>query len=133
MIIKNGSVFTSDGFEKKDIAFDTSHRIMAALPSADPDVFDAEGCYVVPGFIDIHTHGAVGADFCDADLSGLKRMAAYLKSCGITTFCPTSMTFLRPPRILWTHRIPPFPALPASIWKVLLSLPKREAPRRSTI
>lgn len=49
MIIKNGSVFTSDGFEKKDIAFDTSHRIMAALPSADPDVFDAEGCYVVPG------------------------------------------------------------------------------------
>ena len=42
MIIKNGSVFTSDGFEKKDIAFDTSHRIMAALPSADPDVFDAE-------------------------------------------------------------------------------------------
>ena len=92
MIIKNGSVFTSDGFEKKDIAFDTSHRIMAALPSADPDVFDAEGCYVVPGFIDIHTHGAVGADFCDADLFGLKRMAAYLKSCGITTFCPTSMT-----------------------------------------
>ena len=90
MIIKNGSVFTSDGFEKKDIAFDTSHRIMAALPSADPDVFDAEGCYVVPGFIDIHTHGAVGADFCDADLSGLKRMAAYLKSCGITTFCPAA-------------------------------------------
>lgn len=92
MIIKNGSVFTSDGFEKKDIAFDASHRIMAALPSTDPDVFDAEGCYVVPGFIDIHTHGAVGADFCDADLPGLKRMAAYLKSCGITTFCPTSMT-----------------------------------------
>ena len=49
MIIKNGSVFTSDGFEKKDIAFDASHRIMAALPSTDPDVFDAEGCYVVPG------------------------------------------------------------------------------------
>lgn len=47
MIIKNGSVFTSDGFEKKDIAFDASHRIMAALPSADPDVFDAEGCYEI--------------------------------------------------------------------------------------
>ena len=93
MIIKNGSVFTSDGFEKKDIAFDASHRIMAALPSTDPDVFDAEGCYVVPGFIDIHTHGAVGADFCDADLPSLKRMAAYLKRCGITSYCPTSMTF----------------------------------------
>ena len=48
MIIKNGSVFTSDGFEKKDIAFDTSHRIMAALPSADPDVFDAEAVMSFP-------------------------------------------------------------------------------------
>lgn len=92
MIIKNGLVFTPQGFEKRDIQIDASHRIAAQISPSDMDIFDAVGCYVVPGFIDIHTHGAVGADFCDADPEGLSRIAAYFKSCGITSFCPTSMT-----------------------------------------
>ena len=92
MILKNGFVFTQNGFEKRDLQINGLHRIAAEISSSDPQVFDVSGCYVVPGFIDIHTHGAVGCDFCDADVDGLKQIATYLKSCGITSFCPTSMT-----------------------------------------
>ena len=28
-------------------------------------VIDGEGCYAIPGLIDVHLHGCVGADFCD--------------------------------------------------------------------
>lgn len=92
MIIKNGLVFTPQGFEEKEIQIDASHKIAEQIDDSDSEIFDAKGAYVVPGFIDIHIHGAVGADFCDADEKGLCRMAVYLKSCGITSFCPTSMT-----------------------------------------
>ena len=95
-LIKNGQLIDGTGSpaRRADVGI-TDGKIAAIgdLSAAQAGtVIDAAGKTVTPGFIDIHTHGAVGADFCDADLPGLKRMAAYLKSCGITTFCPTSMT-----------------------------------------
>lgn len=53
---------------------------------------DLGGCKVLPGLIDIHIHGAVGADFSDGEETGLINMARYLAAQGITAFCPTSMT-----------------------------------------
>jgi len=50
------------------------------------------GAYVIPGLIDIHVHGAAGADFSDGDRDGLEKMAGYLAKNGITGFLPTSMT-----------------------------------------
>ena len=35
------------------------------LDLEETEVVDAEGMYVAPGFIDLHTHGAGGADFMD--------------------------------------------------------------------
>ena len=58
----------------------------------DGDVIDGEGCFAIPGLIDIHFHGCAGADFCDADLEGLERMAKYEASVGVTSICPASMT-----------------------------------------
>lgn len=53
---------------------------------------DLDGAIVLPGLIDIHTHGNSGADFSDGDKSGLVSMAKYLLKNGITGFLPTSMT-----------------------------------------
>ena len=91
MIIKNGLVYNENGdFEKRDIYVE-GEFITDKAPE-DCEVIDAEGLYVIPGLVDVHTHGAVGHDFCDADLDGLYKIAEFEKSKGVTAFCPTSMT-----------------------------------------
>ena len=53
---------------------------------------DLQGALVLPGLIDLHTHGNSGVDFSTCSLEELEQMAAYLGQNGITCFAPTSMT-----------------------------------------
>ena len=69
------------------------HRIVASEDEVtDKTIVDAAGLRVLPGLVDIHSHGAFGHDFSDADPEGLKIILKYEKSHGITSYCPTSMT-----------------------------------------
>ncbi len=45
---------------------------------------------IVPGFIDVHVHGAAGADALDGD-DAVGRIAARLPRWGVTAFCPTTV------------------------------------------
>lgn len=65
----------------------------ASAAPGDPLVLDATGCYVIPGLVDVHFHGCMGADFSDATDEALHTIARYEASRGITAICPASMTF----------------------------------------
>jgi len=51
---------------------------------------DASGCYVVPGFVDVHVHGLHGHDSLDEG-DAVARIAALLPRYGVTAFCPTTV------------------------------------------
>jgi N-acetylglucosamine-6-phosphate deacetylase len=56
---------------------------------------DARGWHLLPGFIDLHVHGAVGYEAMDASASGLEEMARFFASHGVTSFLATTWTASR--------------------------------------
>ena len=95
MLFKNGLVFTDAGvFKHLDVRVKGERiaEIGENLPANGEPVKDLTGKKLVPGFIDIHTHGCGGCDFCDASREAYQTMAdTYLKA-GVTTALGTSMT-----------------------------------------
>ena len=90
MRITGGQVFDLEqGFIARDVC--TSGSLISAA-SGDETVLDASGCYVIPGLVDVHFHGAVGEDFSDATPEGLQKIADYELSQGVTYICPAGMT-----------------------------------------
>ncbi len=58
----------------------------------DATVIDAEGGYISPGFIDIHVHGGVGADFMDGSVEAVRTACRAHARHGTTTIFPTTTT-----------------------------------------
>ena len=99
MRIANGRVFDGQCFRERDVvvegqtfsSIETSGDVACGAGGA-ADALDVSGCYVIPGLIDVHFHGAMGHDFCDASDEGISAIAAYEASRGVTSICPTTMT-----------------------------------------
>ncbi|MBR4308970.1 MAG: N-acetylglucosamine-6-phosphate deacetylase [Oscillospiraceae bacterium] len=92
MKFKNAMIYTEDfrfvpgGFEVQDGKFTD------IFTEDVEDAVDLQGAYVIPGLIDVHTHGNSGEDFSDGSYDGLVKMAAHYARCGVTSFAPASMT-----------------------------------------
>jgi len=76
---------------------------IAALGAGAPDdaqragrtVVDLHGRTLMPGFIDVHVHGAVGHETMDGDVEGLLAMAEFFATHGVTSFLPSTWTASR--------------------------------------
>ena len=90
MLIKNAKVLIGKTFIKTDVAFE---KTITSIGKMDQEtVLDGKNCYVVPGLVDIHTHGAMGGDFSDGKPEDLPSMADYYAAHGVTSYLATTMT-----------------------------------------
>ncbi len=95
-LIKNGCVITPQrtlehGFVLMDGG--SISEVSENLPSEHADiVYDAEGRYVSPGFIDIHTHGGGGYDYMDGTPEAFIGAAKAHMAHGTTSIVPTTLT-----------------------------------------
>ena len=95
LVIKNGKIISKSGV-RRDLALLFTDKILAIvreedIPS-DVEVIDAEGGYVAPGFIDLHIHGYLGRDVCDASEESMRIISKGLLENGVTGYLPTTMT-----------------------------------------
>ena len=94
MLLKNGLIFTGNGFIPGDILIEGDKIAAVGTDTGyvSGEVINLDGRKVLPGLIDIHTHGCGMKDFCDGTEEALDTLAATYIQNGITTVCPTSMT-----------------------------------------
>ena len=93
MRIENGLVYREDGAFHEETVRIRGPRFSAFCD--DMDRLDASGCYVLPGLLDMHLHGAHGAEFSDGSPSSLTELAQYEAAHGVTSIVPTTMTLPR--------------------------------------
>lgn len=92
MILKNLS-YIDASFEKKHGSIEIDGGIITAFSQACENATDMTGLLALPGFVDIHSHGGSGCDFCDADEESLQKLSLHYARHGVTSVCPTTMTF----------------------------------------
>lgn len=91
MILKNVTVWGAD-FTPTLTDIEISGETITKIGKTDGDGTAYDGCTVVPGFIDIHIHGACLADSSSGNEEEIRTISRYLAKNGITSFCPTTMT-----------------------------------------
>ncbi|MCH1982554.1 N-acetylglucosamine-6-phosphate deacetylase [Ruminococcus sp. OA3] len=91
MILKNVLIYGEDRkFKEGNLVIENGR--FSADERGEHETVDGQGCYAVPGLVDIHFHGCDGADFCDGSTEAIARIAAYEASVGVTSICPATMT-----------------------------------------
>lgn len=64
----------------------------AEAPNQAETLIDANGLIAMPGFFDIHSHGADGCDTVDCNTENIRHIAKKKLAEGVTTWLPTTLT-----------------------------------------
>jgi N-acetylglucosamine-6-phosphate deacetylase len=110
LLITDARIATLDGVIERGWLISVDDRIVAfgpgraepdhlRLPSGQlltevhaPEIVDAAGAWLLPGFIDVHVHGAMGHETMDGEADGLRAMARFYASHGVTSYLATTWT-----------------------------------------
>ncbi len=92
--VKNGMVYRNHCFQKADIQIDDG-KIQTIGPNLFEEgstLVDGAGMWVVPGFIDIHTHGADGVDVNAATGEDFEKICRFQARQGTTSWLASVLT-----------------------------------------
>ena len=98
-VIKHAVIYTgtekiTDGYLRFDQQIEAVGEMSAYVCQAqDQTIIDAKGQSIVPGFIDVHSHGGYGFDAMDGKADEINEMVNHMvKNEGITSYFATTMT-----------------------------------------
>ena len=93
LVLDNARVILQDReLERSSVVVESGliARVTDAAPSIPgAETIDLTGMVLLPGFIDVHIHGAVGIDVMDATAEQLTEIGVFLASQGVTGWVPT--------------------------------------------
>lgn len=92
MIYKNADVFVDGNFKNVDIEVQSGKFLKISENLMSDDAIDYTGKMILPGLIDIHSHGCVGYDFITANVTEIEKMCVFYAKNGITSILATTMT-----------------------------------------
>ncbi|MDN6625742.1 MAG: N-acetylglucosamine-6-phosphate deacetylase [Pisciglobus halotolerans] len=90
--IYTGKEVIEDGYIRFDKEIIAVGKMDSFQKEEDETVTNHQGELIVPGFIDVHSHGGYGIDSMDGDPDKLNEMIKNMFQEGITTYFPTTMT-----------------------------------------
>ena len=89
MKIVNVNLVTERGAEPGELCIESGK---IAKTVSDTQVIDGKGALALPGFIDLHVHGAMGADFNDGTEESLQTITSFFAAHGTTSLLATTST-----------------------------------------
>jgi len=97
VFITGGKLILPDtSIEQKTLVIENQKisEIIPNLPNlrSSDKVVDATAKWVVPGFIDIHTHGALGKDTIDSTCDAIYTLGRFFVAHGVTSYLPTTLS-----------------------------------------
>lgn len=97
-VIKNKTIYTGKGvIENGFIRYEKTIAEVGSMQNfvsrEEDEIVEGEGMYLIPGFIDVHSHGGYGLDSMDASADEIDWMVRQMAAKeGITSYFCTTMT-----------------------------------------